>query len=214
MIRSTEIRALAVILSYTERGEQIPSQEQLAQELGLLAKSRVSTVLANLEKEGFIKRKETKTGKKQTRSVSLEKMHRARPVPVLGRVAAGQPLLANGDDLIEFVPLPARYVHGTEIYMLEVRGDSMIGDGILDGDYVIVDHSQQPRENEIAVILIGEEATIKHIKYEGTSIRLVSSNPDSSNPDSSNPEFDDQIYDESDRPSIQGKVIGLVRWPT
>jgi repressor LexA len=209
VIRSTEIRALAIILSYTERGEQIPSQEQLAQELGLLAKSRVSTVLANLEKEGFIKRKETRTGKKQTRSVSLEKMHRARPVPVLGRVAAGQPLLANGDDLIEFVPLPARYVHGTEIYMLEVRGDSMIGDGILDGDYVIVDHNQKPRENEIAVVLIDDEATIKHIKYEGTSIRLVSSNPDSSNP-----EFRDQTYNESDRPSIQGKVIGLVRWPT
>lgn len=206
MIRSTEIKALAIILIYTERGEQIPSQEQLAQELGLLAKSRVSTVLANLEKEGFIKRKETKTGKKQTRSVSLEKMHRARPVPVLGRVAAGQPLLANGDDLIEFVPLPARYVHGTEIYMLEVRGDSMIGDGILDDDYVIVDYSKHPRENEIAVILIGEEATIK---YEGTSIRLVSSNPDRSNP-----EFDDQTYHESDRPSIQGKVIAVVRWPT
>jgi len=209
VIRSTEIKALAVILSYTERGEQIPNQEQLAQELGLSAKSRVSAVLANLEKEGFIKRKETRTGKKQTRSVSLEKMHRARPVPVLGRVAAGQPLLANGEDLIEFVPLPARYVHGTEIYMLEVRGDSMIGDGILDGDYVIVDHSQEPRENEIAVILIDDEATIKHIKYEGTSIRLVSSNPDKSNP-----EFKDQTYDESDRPSIQGKVIGLVRWPT
>lgn len=209
MIRSTEIKALAVILSYTERGEQIPNQEQLAQELGLSAKSRVSAVLANLEKEGFIKRKETRTGKKQTRSVSLEKMHRARPVPVLGRVAAGQPLLANGEDLIEFVPLPARYVHGTEIYMLEVRGDSMIGDGILDGDYVIVDHSQEPREDEIAVILIDDEATIKHIKYEGTSIRLVSSNPDKSNP-----EFKDQTYDESDRPSIQGKVIGLARWPT
>ena len=93
--------------------------------------------------------------------------------------------------------------------MLEVRGDSMIGDGILDGDYVIVDHSQKPREDEIAVVLIDDEATIKHIKYEGTSIRLVSSNPDKSNP-----EFWDQTYNESDRPSIQGKVIGLVRWPT
>lgn len=210
MIRSTEIKALDVIIDYTERGEQIPSQEQFAKEIGLSAKSRVSAVLANLEKEGFIRRKETRTGKKRTRSVSLAKMHRSRPVPVLGRVAAGQPLLANGEDLIEFMPLPARYVRGTEIYMLKVRGDSMIGDGILDGDYVIVDHSQKPRENEIAVVLVEEddEATVKHIKYEGTSIRLISSNPDGSNP-----EFDDQIYDESNRPSIQGKVIGLVRWP-
>ena len=103
-------------------------------------------MLANLEKEGFIERTETRTGKKQTRSVSLKNMDRARPVPVLGRVAAGQPLLTSGEDLIEFVPLPAHHVHGTEIYLLKVRGDSMIGDGILDGNYVTVDYSRKPRE--------------------------------------------------------------------
>jgi repressor LexA len=203
VIRSTEIRALAVILNYAERGEQIPNQDQLARELGISAKSRVSTVLANLEREGFINSDKTATGRIKTRTIRLNKMQHTRPVPVLGRVAAGQPLLGNGDDIIEFVPLPARYVRDTEVYLLEVHGDSMIGDGVLDGDYVIVAHDQEPREGEIAVVLIGEEATIKHIRYEGDSIRLVSSNP----------EFADQIYHKSDRPSIQGKVIGVVRWP-
>jgi repressor LexA len=203
VIRSTEIRALDVIIDHAERGEPIANQEQLARELGIAAKSRVSAVLAKLEKEGFIKADRTSTGKIKTRTITLNKMQHVRPVPVLGRVAAGQPLLGNGDDVIEFVQLPARYIRETEVYMLEVHGDSMIGDGVLDGDYVIVAHDHEPSEGEIAVVLIGEEATIKHIRYEGDSIRL----------ESSNPQFADQIYDESDRPSIQGKVIGVVRWP-
>lgn len=203
MIRSTEIRALAFIIGYAERGEQILNLDQLARDLGISAKSRVSAVLANLEREGFINSDKTVTGKIKTRTIRLNKVLQTRPVPVLGRVAAGQPLLANGDDIIEFVQLPARHVHAMEVYMLEVHGNSMIGDGILDGDHVIVAHDQEPREGEIAVVLIGEEATIKHIRYEEDSIRLVSSNP----------EFADQVYNESDHPSIQGKVIGVARWP-
>lgn len=203
MVRSTEVRALAVIIDYAERGEQIPNQEQLAREIGIAAKSRVSTVLANLEREGFIDSDKTSTGKIKTRTIRLKKVQSARPVPVLGRVAAGQPLLANGDDIIEFVPLPSQHIQAMEVYMLEVHGDSMTGDGILDGNYVIVARNQEPRDGEIAVVLIGEEATIKHIRYGRDSIRLVSSNS----------EFTDQVYDESDRPSVQGKVIGVVRWP-
>jgi repressor LexA len=208
VIRSKERELLAVLIGYMERGQKFPAQRQLAKDIGLSAPSRVSALLKNLETEGFIRRSATRTGRKQTGSISLERMGRARLVPVLGRVAAGQPLLANSDDLTEFLPLPERYVRGSEIYMLLVSGDSMIGDGILDGDYVIVDRSQQPREDDIAVVLVGEETTIKHVKREGNSIRLVSSNPDSSDP-----RFRDQIYDESDRPTIQGRVIGVVRWP-
>jgi repressor LexA len=203
MARSTELRALALIRDYVERGEQIPNQQQFARELGISAKSRVSQVLANLERERFIDSVKTSTGKMKTHTISLNKMQRMRPVPVLGRIAAGQPLLANADDIIEWIPLPSQNIPKTEVYMLEVRGDSMIGDGILDGDYVIVDHNEKkPRDDEIAVVLIGEEATIKHIRYEGKSIRLISSNP----------EVTDQRYEESDRPIIQGKVIGVVRW--
>ena len=80
----------------------------------------------------------------------------------------------------------------------------MIGDGILDGDYVIVDRDQEVKDDEIGVVLIGEEAAIKHVWRGANSIRLVSSNP----------AFDDQNYDESDFAEIQGKVLGVVRWLT
>jgi repressor LexA len=202
MARPTEIRALTAILNSIERNERISNLEEFARILGLSAKSRISGVLANLEKEGFIECDRTRTGRIQTSSIRIAKMRNARPVPVLGRVAAGQPLLANEEDITEFVPLPAQHVRGTEVFMLKVQGDSMIGDGILNGDYVIVLSERRPRDGEIAVVLIGDEATVKHIWYEDGAIRLVSSNTD----------FPDQTYGEADQPVIQGKVIGLVRW--
>jgi repressor LexA len=98
--------------------------------------------------------------------------------------------------------LPADRARGGEVYALEVKGESMIGDGILDGDHVVVATDPRPTPGTIAVVLIGEEATVKHIYYEGASIRLVASNPD----------FPDQVYFESDCPVIQGRVIGVMRW--
>jgi repressor LexA len=202
MLRPAELRALTVILEYAERGELIPNLDQFAKEVGISAKSRASGLVTILEREGYIKCDRTAIGKVQTRSIRLADIQPARPVPVLGRVAAGQPLLANREDIIVFVPLPSQYVREKRVYMLQVRGESMIGDGILDGDYVIVTPDPKPQSGAIAVVLIGDEATIKHIEYEDESIRLKSSNP----------AVPDQVYRESDRLIIQGRVIGVVRW--
>jgi repressor LexA len=205
VIGDTEKRMLAVLLEFTQRGEQIEGLQQITDAIGLSAKSRTSVILNNLEKEGFVKFDRTIGGRMKPETIRLSNVEQACPVPVLGQVAAGKPLLSNIDGDTEFIPLPARYVRGPQIYMLKVRGDSMTGDGILDGDLVIVDHGEEPRDGEIAVIRIGEEdAVIKHIWREDGSIRLVSSNP----------AFGPQIYYESDLPIVQGKVIGLVRWPT
>ena len=198
MARPMELKALAVILS----GKEIPNLMEFAQELRLSAKSRVSAVLANLEKEGYIECDRTATGRIKTRSIRLAKLQRPRPVPVLGRVAAGVPILANAEDITEFLPLPEQHVRGDEVFMLEVKGDSMTGDGILSGDYVIVVSDSAPPDGKIAVVLIGEEATVKHIYYEGESIRLKSSAKG----------FPDLVYGEIDAPIIQGRVIGVIRW--
>jgi repressor LexA len=202
MLRPAELRALTLILDFTQRGEQIVNLEQFARELGISAKSRASGLVTSLEKQGYIICERTATGRIQTRTIRLADMQPTRPVPVLGRVAAGRPLLANREDVVEFVPLPAQYVRGEEVYMLRVRGDSMIGDGILDGDYVIVAPDPRPQEGQIAVVLIEDEATVKHIHYEDKSVCLKSSNP--STPD--------QVYGEGDRLKVQGRVIGVVRW--
>jgi repressor LexA len=202
MLSSIDMKALRVIMEMTESGEHISNLEEFARRLDLKAKSRASVILANLLKEGLIECDKTPKKRIKSSTVRLAKMQDARPVPILGRVAAGQPILANSGDIVEFVPLPARHVRGSEVYMLEVRGSSMTGDGLYEGDYVVVASDPKPAEGKIAVVLVEGEATIKHIQYEGESIRLVSSNSD----------YPDQIYDASSSPVIQGRVIGVVRW--
>ena len=130
-------------------------------------------------------------------------MANARPVPLLGRIAAGKPILADGDDLRGFLPLPAQHVRGAEVYMLEVRGESMLGDGILDGDYIIVASDMKPGNGDIGVVLVdNDEATVKHVYYDDDTIRL----------ESSNPAFPPITLKQRDNPIIQGSVIGVVRW--
>jgi repressor LexA len=112
------------------------------------------------------------------------------------------PILAQTEDLVDLVSLPANRARGAEVYMLEVKGESMTGDGILDGDHVVVVVDPRPIPGSIAVVLIGEEATVKHVYYERDALRLKSSNP----------AFSDLVYGPEDNPVVQGRVIGVVRW--
>jgi len=202
MASSTELKTLEVIIDSVERGEPISSYAELASAVGLSGRSRVSSLIASLETEGLIEVRRTAKGRIKTPSIRPAGMRRSRSVPVLGRISAGRPILASGDDVTEFLSLPADRARGAEVYVLEVKGESMIGDGILDGDHVVVATDPRPAPGAIAVVLIGEEATVKHIYYEGASIRLKSSNP----------HFPDQVYDENDFPVVQGRVIGVLRW--
>jgi repressor LexA len=118
MLNSTDMKALRLILEMAESGEHISNLEDFARRLNLKAKSRASTILANLLKEGLIECDKTPKNRIKSSSIRLAKMQGARPVPILGRVAAGQPILANSDDIAEFIPLPARHVRGDEVYML------------------------------------------------------------------------------------------------
>lgn len=197
----TELRVLRAIIDHFERGEQIINLNQLAKYVDR-TKSVVSPALDNLEDMGFITSVKTGGGKRQTRTIRVAGAPQVRLVPILGRVAAGQPILADRENVTEFLSLPSQHIRGANVYALKVRGESMIGDGILDSDYVVVDRDQEVKDDDIGVVLIGEESAIKHVWREDNSIRLVSSNP----------AFADQSYKENDFPEIQGKVLGVVRW--
>jgi repressor LexA len=202
MPSSTELRALEGITACAERGEPLFNYAELAAAIGLSSRSRVSELIAGLEKEGLIEVRRTTTGRVRTATIRPAGLRPSRTVPVLGRVAAGVPILAQTDDLVDLVSLPANRASGAEVYMLEVKGDSMIGDGILDGDHVVVAVDPHPAPGSIAVVLIGEEATVKHVYYERDVLRLKSSNP----------AFSDLVYGPEDNPIVQGRVIGVVRW--
>jgi len=204
MPSSTELRALEVINERAERGEPVSSYAELAAAIGLSSRSRISALIASLESEGLIEVRRTPGGRVRTATIRPAGLRPTRTVPVLGRVAAGVPILAQTDDLMELVSLPADRARGGEVYMLQVKGESMTGDGILDADLVVVAVDPRPAEGTIAVVLIGEEATVKHVFYERDALRLKSSNPD----------FPDLVYGPEDSPVVQGRVIGVVRWLT
>jgi len=202
MPSSTELRALEVITACAERGEPLSTYAELAAAIGLSSRSRVSELIARLEKGGLIEVRRSTTGRVRTGTIRPAGLRPSRTVPVLGRVAAGVPILAQTDDLVDLVSLPADRARGAEVYMLEVKGESMIGDGILEGDHVVVAVDSRPAQGSIAVVLIGEEATVKHVYYERDALRLKSSNP----------AFPDLVYGPEDNPVVQGRVIGVVRW--
>jgi repressor LexA len=202
MSSSMELRALEVITACAERGEPLSNYAELAAAMGLSSRSHISELITRLEKEGLIEVRRTTTGRVRTATIRPAGLRPSRTVPVLGRVAAGVPILAQTEDLVDLVSLPANRARGAEVYMLEVKGESMTGDGILDGDHVVVVVDPRPAPGSIAVVLIGEEATVKHVYYERDALRLKSSNP----------AFSDLVYGPEDNPVVQGRVIGVVRW--
>ncbi|HEX4830327.1 MAG TPA: S24 family peptidase [Trebonia sp.] len=193
--------ALTAIMDAAERGEPVTSYADLAAAAGLRPR-RIGALIARLEEAGLIEVRRTAAGRVRTHTIRPAGRQPTRTVPVLGRVAAGVPILADQGAIEEFISLPAARARGSEVYMLQVKGESMTGDGILDGDHVVVATDPRPPQAAIAVVLIGEEATVKHVYYEKAALRLRSSNPG----------YPDLVYGPADAPVIQGRVIGVVRW--
>lgn len=151
-----------------------PSVREIGSAVGLSSTSTVHGHLARLEEKGLIRRDATKP---RTIEV-IEDVGSARmtiPVPVVGRVTAGQPILAL-ENIEDHFPLPERMVGDSTVFMLHVRGDSMIDAGILDGDLLVVRQQASADNGDIVVALLGEEATVKRFYREKDCIRLQPEN--------------------------------------
>jgi repressor LexA len=158
-----------------ERGYP-PSVREIGAALGLTSSSTVHSHLAALEKKGYIHRDPSKP-----RAIEILKDSASQPprrpvlVPVLGRIAAGQPLFAE-ENVEDVFPLPRDFVREDASFILRVRGDSMVEAGIYDGDYLVF--RQQPTANngEIVAALLGDEATVKRFYREKDYVRLQPEN--------------------------------------
>ncbi|NPV92309.1 MAG: transcriptional repressor LexA [Firmicutes bacterium] len=192
----------AAILNYirqqiNEKGYP-PSVREIGQAVGLYSSSTVHGHLRRLEEKGLIRRDPTKPR-------AIEIMSDKAPirrkemvnVPVVGRVTAGEPILAV-ENVEDSFPLPLDFVRDEDVFMLKVRGESMIGAGIFDGDFVIVRPQKVAQNGEIVVALLEDEATVKRWFKEPDRVRLQPENP----------QYDPIITRNVD---ILGKVIGLVR---
>ena len=176
-----------------------PAVREIGEAVGLLSSSTVHGHLQTLEDKGYIRRDPTKPRAIEILDSSSDLLDAKKVVhiPIVGRVTAGQPILAV-ENLEGTFPLPADLVRDDNVFMLKVQGESMIGAGILDGDFIIVRQQNEARNGEIVVALIGDEATVKRFFKERTLIRLQPENP------SMEPIYSQDV-------SILGKVIGVFR---
>ncbi|MBP1764793.1 MAG: lexA 3 [Firmicutes bacterium] len=176
-----------------------PSVREIGQMVGLSSSSTVHFHLGKLEALGLIRRDPTKPRAIELMEEAPWRNQKMIPVPLVGRVAAGQPILAV-ENIEETYPLPAELVDNAEnVFMLTISGESMINAGILDGDYVVVKEGSTAENGDIVVALIdNEEATIKRFFREKGRIRLQPEN------DTMEPIYAENV-------SIVGKAIGLFR---
>lgn len=163
-----------------------PTVREICGALGIKSTSTVHKDLANLEKKGYVVKDPAKPRAIMLSSNEHDTDFSDRPpvsdniveIPVVGRVAAGTPILAE-ENVEDFFQLPARFVNGNDNFMLKVRGDSMIEAGIFDGDYILVENRDIARNGEIVVAMVDgfeSEATVKTFYKENGHIRLQPEN--------------------------------------
>lgn len=180
-----------------------PSVREIGEAIGLSSPSTVHSHLSALVEAGMIRRDPTKPRAieilDQEPLGDLPRPADVRDVPLIGRIAAGSPVLAT-EDVEDVYPLPESLVGTGPVFMLRVRGESMIDAGILDGDLVVVRRQSDANDGDIvAAIVDGEEATVKRLFRKDGKVVLRAENKD----------FDDLVYDRDIE--IAGRVVSVLR---
>ena len=181
-----------------------PSVREICDAVGLTSPSTVHSHLSTLQDRGFIRRDPSKPRAIEIRFASTSgapvPRGAVRHVPLVGDVAAGTGVLAI-ENVEESLPLPAQFTGDGQLFMLRVRGDSMIDAGILDGDHVVARVQQTADTGDLVVAGIdGDDATVKHFQRDGETIVLVPSNPNHQ-----------EIRRSADEVTIYGRVVTVLR---
>ena len=174
-----------------------PAVRDICEAVHLKSTSSVHSHLETLEKNGYIRRDPTKPRAIEILDDSFNMRREMVNVPIIGRVAAGEPILAE-QNIEDYFPIPMEFMPNNQTFILKVQGESMINAGILDGDMVIVEQRATARNGEMVVALIEDGATVKTFYKEDGHIRLQPEN-----------NFMDPII--LDDVQIIGKVIGIFR---
>lgn len=189
--RQTEI--LRYIEEYVETNDYAPSYREIADALQLRSVATVAEHIDALKTKGYLNKEPT-----LARSVQLTPVwdERSFEIPLLGSIAAGRPIEAIRTN--ETITVP-RDMMGPNVFALKVRGDSMIDDGIFDGDYVIIEKVAQPKQGEVVVALLdGEAVTLKRFYLEKGRVKLQPRNP------KYKPLYPKKVM-------VQGRVKGVIR---
>ncbi|MGF1616216.1 MAG: transcriptional repressor LexA [Acidimicrobiia bacterium] len=182
-----------------------PSVREIGDAVGLSSPSSVHSQLSALVEMGMITRDPTKpraivvVESQSEKQIARLEDDRLREIPLLGRIAAGTPILA-AEHVEEVIPLPVSLVGDGPVFLLEVKGDSMIDAGIHEGDLVAIHSQKEARDGEIVAALIdGEEASVKRLRRKDGKVILESANPN----------YAPMVF--SDGVELIGKVVSVLR---
>jgi repressor LexA len=182
-----------------------PSVREIGDAVGLSSPSSVHSQLSALVEMGMITRDPTKPRaivvvESQAQKISTPAIDdRLREIPLLGRIAAGAPILA-AEHVEEVMPLPVSLVGNGPVFLLEVKGDSMIDAGIHEGDLVAIHSQDEARDGEIVAVLVDDdEATVKRLRREDGKVIL----------ESENPAYEPMVF--TDGVKLIGKVVSVLR---
>jgi repressor LexA len=188
------------IRKYSAKYGYPPTVRDIGKAVGLASSSTVHAHLANLEKIGLLRRDPSKPRAIELLDRAVESVRgivRDERLPLLGSVAAGQPILAD-ENIEDYVSIPEIAGGGDGEYLLRIRGESMKDAGILEGDFVVVHSQDTADDGDVVVALLGEEATVKRFFREADHIRLQ-------------PENEAMEPIRSKEVRLLGRVVGLLR---
>jgi len=169
-----EKRVYHYMIDFLAENTYQPSIREIAREFRIKSTKTVSDLLHSLETKGYIEREESRS--RGVRILGFSATGNTQPVPYYGQIHAGDPALLP-EHRAGFITMDRRFLAGEDAFFLKVKGDSMNGRAILDGDYVLISPSAKAKDGDIIGARLGPEATIKTLRQNGASITLEPANP-------------------------------------
>ena len=162
------------LLDFTAENTYQPSIRDIGKQFKIKSTKTVSDLLQSLARKGYIERDPARS--RGVNLLGFGAAMRTQPVPFYGKIHAGEPALIP-EHRQGFITLDRRFVPSEDVFFLKVKGDSMVGRCITEGDYVLVNPRQDPKDNDIVAARLGEEATVKTYKKRNGTIVLEAANP-------------------------------------
>ena len=168
-----ERRVYHYLIDFLAENTYQPSIREIAKKFRIKSTKTVSDLLASLSQKGFIERDQSRS--RGVRIVGFSGTANTQPVPYYGKIHAGEPALIP-EHRQSFITMDRRFLPSDDVFFLRIKGESMIGRGIFEGDYVMVSPSTRAKDGDIVAARLGEEATVKTLTHRGATIVLEPAN--------------------------------------
>lgn len=173
-LNQLERRVYHYMIDFLAENTYQPSIREIAKRFRIKSTKTVSDLLHSLESKGYIQRDESRS--RGVRLLGFAAAGHTQPVPFYGKIHAGEPSLLP-EHRQYFITIDRRFVPSEDVFFVKIKGDSMIGRGVLDGDFVMVSPSARAKDGDMVAARLGEEATVKTLTHRGGTIVLEPANP-------------------------------------